>query len=275
MVNWETEEQRQKFEESSERFDPEEMTILVLTGAEVFSGAAPLYGKLLWSSCALLPAWTEEGNPDIHRDEVWLDLVSSDGVRKLYKQNTPPDAILRCRVRTRYGEICGRRFLLLDLPEPASHPKLEAMLKRQMKKRTLTVEGVGDFLLNRESGWFEGTVDWLEQEVQLTFEREKPGKLKHIQEAIQTLLANAEMWDRRVRTYAAGELLDVAGIWAENAGGTAPGMEFMDGMKLEAIQIQLSGGFDFWFDSGELFGDHSINVSGNLTDGPDYAALEG
>lgn len=46
-------------------------------------------------------------------------------------------------------------------------------------------------------------------------------------------------------------------------------------MTLEAIQVDGEGGFEFWFDDGDLFYGHSIHVAGNLEKGPDWAQMEG
>ena len=51
--------------------------------------------------------------------------------------------------------------------------------------------------------------------------------------------------------------------------------DFMARMELSAIQVEPDGEFEFWFEDGEMFYGHSIHVMGNLTDGPDWAQMEG
>ena len=92
----------------------------------------------------------------------------------------------------------------------------------------------------------------------------------------KALLAKAAEWDRRVREYAAGELLDLANDWAENAeAGEVTKERFMERMEPESIEIRGDGSFEFWFSDGDMFYGHSIRVSGDLENGPDEAQMEG
>ena len=102
----------------------------------------------------------------------------------------------------------------------------------------------------------------------------EPEELAKAQEVARTLLADAENWDRRVREYAAGELTSLANDWAEGEEELTP-EDFMARMELSAIQVEPDGEFEFWFEDGEMFYGHSIHVMGNLTDGPDWAQMEG
>ena len=51
--------------------------------------------------------------------------------------------------------------------------------------------------------------------------------------------------------------------------------EFKDRMTLESITVYPSGSFDFWHNDGDLFWGHSIQISGNLSDGPKHADIPG
>ena len=44
---------------------------------------------------------------------------------------------------------------------------------------------------------------------------------------------------------------------------------------MEAIQVDIKGGFDFWFEDCPALGGHSLHVAGTLTGGPDFAGMEG
>ena len=49
----------------------------------------------------------------------------------------------------------------------------------------------------------------------------------------------------------------------------------VDLAELDAIQVNGDGGFEFWFNDGELLWDDAIRVSGTLSDGPTAAQMEG
>lgn len=257
---WENESQKREFEDYAVKYRPEEMTILVLTNHDTFGGAN--YGWTgLRLGMLLLNAWTEEENPKIHREEFWLNALATREILNLYTQRTPKNAILKCRVRPLADETRTRRFLLVDAPEPAAHPKLEAILKRRNKPVVLSAEGLGSFTLDRENDWFQGEIDWLGRPVQLTFDRLGPKKREAAQETARALLASAAEWDQRVRGYAAAELMEPISLIQE--------------MGLEAIQVDTKGGFDFWFEDCPSLGGHSLHVAGTLTGGPNFAGMEG
>ena len=175
----------------------------------------------------------------------------------------------------------GTRFLLLDLPQPAFDPDLKAILEEQKKPESIYVEDLGTFTFNRQVGWYEAEVDWVGKTVRLDFDKGSEEAMKAAQATAKALLADAQSWDERVRTFAAENLTDLANQWAQEGGEEEESPEeitfedFARRMELDAIQVDDQGGFTFWFDDGEMFWGHSIRVSGTLSDGPDDAQMEG
>jgi hypothetical protein len=51
--------------------------------------------------------------------------------------------------------------------------------------------------------------------------------------------------------------------------------EFKARMALESVTVEADGSFQFWYGDGDLFWGHSIQVSGNLAEGPTDASLAG
>ena len=256
-----------QFKELAARFLPEELTILAVTGANGFGGGKTR-GETLWTASIGLTAWMEEDSPDIHRGKFVLSTIADDKLLGVLRQRARPDFIIKFRGRVSEN---GQRLLLLDLPEPAFDPDLKAILEEEKKPVTFQEEGLGAFTLNRQVDWFETTVDWLGTEISLVFDAEED-RAGCIQSA-KAVLAAAGDWDRRVREYAAGELLASANDWAEDEEITRE--QFMERMELESIEVRADGGFDFWFGDGDLFYGHSIHVSGDMENGPDDAEMEG
>lgn len=254
----ESEARRLELEEYASRYSPEEITILVLVGSEAFEGSAKRGWTGLRQSSLLSSAWTEEESPGLHREEIWLDVLADSETLERYYRNTPGNSIVRCRVRPMENR---NRFLLVDVPEPASHPKLEAILKRRNRPVVRRVEGLGCFTLDRENDWFQGEVSWLGRPVRLIFDRSGPKKEAAAQAAALALLGAAEDWDKRARTYAAAEL--------------GRPVALMDSVALETIQTDAGGGFDLWFQDHSAPGGHTLHVTGTLAGGFDFAGLEG
>lgn len=259
------------------QFLPEELPILAVTGANGFGGGKKS-GEELWTASIGLTAWMEEDSPDIHRGEFVLSTVGDDRLLEILRQRTSRDFIIKFRGRVSED---GKRLLLLDLPQPGFDPDLKAILEEQKKPVTLEAEGLGTFTLNRQVNWFEAEVDWLGTQVSLSFDREDEAEMERSQDTARALLAGAADWDRRVREYAADELLDLANDWAEESGDEdeeaqpVTREQFMERMELEAVQVEPDGSFEFWFADGDMFYGHSIHVTGDLEKGPDWAQMEG
>lgn len=261
------EEYKKRFPKLQVEYQPEELTILAVTGANGFGGGKT-HGEELWTISIGLTAWMEEDSPDIHRGEFVLSTVGDEQLLEVLRRRTRPDFIIKFKGRVSED---GKRLLLLDLPEPGFDPDLKAILEEQKKPVTFWVEGLGTFTLNRQVDWFETEVDWLGGQISLVFDAEED-RAEVLQRA-KTLLADAASWDKRVREYAADDLLASANDWAEDEEITRE--QFIQRMELESIEIRADGSFEFWFADGDMFYGHSIHVSGDMENGPDDAAMEG
>ena len=265
--------ENKQFKAFAAKFLPEELTILAVTGANGFGGGKSR-GETLWTASIGLTAWMEEDSPDIHRGEFVLSTIGDEQLLEVLRRRTRPDFIIKFRGRVSED---GKRLLLLDLPEPGFDPDLEAILEEQKKPVTFWEEGLGTFTLNRQVDWFETEIQWLGAEISLVFDAEED-RAEVLRKA-KALLANAVSWDKRVREYAADELLELANDWAEQMEDEEPQEiareQFMERMELESIEIRADGSFEFWFADGDLFYGHSIHVSGDMENGPDDAGMEG
>ena len=268
------EEYKKRFPKLQVEYQPEERTILAVTGANGFGGGKT-HGDELWTISIGLTAWMEEDSPDIHKGEFVLSTVGDEQLLEILRRRAPRDFILKFKGRVSED---GQRLLLLDLPEPAFDPDLKAILEEQKKPVTFWEDGLGTFTLNRQVDWFETEVDWLGTEISLTIdmEEEREEALRNA----KTLLASAADWDKRVRAYAADELVSLANDWSQDMDEDEEPQEitreqFMERMELESIEIRADGSFEFWFADGDMFYGHSIHVSGDMEHGPDDASMEG
>ncbi len=266
------EEQVRRF---AQQFDPEEFTILAVTGPNGIA-AGKEGDDPLWNCYAEVTAWMDEGDDEVHQGPARLVILADDALREYLRHRVPGDFILKVKVRQSKEDDT---FQMLGAPEPAFDPELKAILEEQKKPVSHYLEGLGTFALNRSVGWFQADVDWLGTSIQLTFDQDE--NLSACADAARTLMADQDGWDARVRQFAAGELLELANQWAADGaeGGEEPeeitAEQFARRMELESIQVYADGSFAFWFNDGDLFWGHSIHVSGSLEDGPTDAEMEG
>lgn len=269
---------RDEFRNFSARFSREDLGILAVTGPVGFGSSRPK-GSTLWHAFIDLTAWMEVDGTAIHTEPMDLVALADDTLDGYLRQNAPPDAILKLRVRP---SLDGREFLLVDLPEPAFDPDLKAILDEQKKGEGLCVDGVGTFTLNRRVNWFQTKLNWLDGTVQLTFDHAEPEEMVAAQDTIRALLADAAQWDHCIRTYAAQNLLERFNrqdnrdpAYQDIQVVPLTQKEFMARMELSSIQAYPDGSFEFWFEAGYLFLNHAIRVSGSLANGPTDSAMEG
>ena len=263
-----------QFKELAAQYLPGELTLLAVTGANGFGGGKVGKEKL-WRASIGLTAWMEEDSPDIHRGEFVLSTIADDRLLGVLQRRAPQDFIIKFKGRVSED---GKRLLLLDLPEPGFDPDLKAILEEQKKPVTFWEEGLGTFTLNRQVDWFETELDWLGAEISLVFDQDE-NRADCVMNA-KALLADAGSWDKRVREYAADELLELANDWSQDMDEDGGAVEvtreqFVERMELESIEVRADGSFQFWFGDGDLFYGHSIWVSGDLENGPNDAAMEG
>lgn len=252
------------------QFEAEEITILAVTGPNAFRGSKGEDDQL-WRAGMDLTAWVEEdGDAPVVRAPARLVTLADDKLMTFLRQRTPRDGIIRAKVRRSKKDD---RFLLVDIPEPAMEPELKAILEEQKKPVTASDPELGIFLLDRSADWFAAEKAWLSQTIQLTFDRtsDREGCFG----TARTLFTDPEGWDARARDFAAGQLLEQANDWAEEAGEPVTREQFMARLELESIHVLDDGSFEMWFGDGELFWGHSIHLLGDLTNGPTEARMEG
>lgn len=282
MELWKSIMQTKEYQNKAEDFLSQELAIQAVVGASGF-GAGKLGHDKLWSATVELTAWREEGG-EIQREGILLSTPADDRLLEHLRNTIKKDSVIRCCVRPSRN---GRYLLMTGPAQEGDDPELKDILEEQMREVTMEVEGLGTFVLERTVNWFETKKDWLGTEINLSFDQDEEEVMESAIETARTLMGDQKGWDRRIREYAADELLELANDWAEStmdeeesedsekAEPLVSREQFMERIELESIQAQEDGEFEFWFYDGDLFYGHSIHVTGNVEDGPDWAGIEG
>ena len=258
-----------------EEFQPETITLLAVTGANGWGG--PVKDGLCMASIGLT-AWREENSEEpAQRGKALLVTLADDKLLTYLRRRALPDSILQVDVRPSED---GKRFLMTELPQPVVDPELKAILEEQKQPVSFWEQGLGTFALIRSVGWFEAEADWLGQTVRLDFDQDenRADCLMYFHQ----LMEHKEDWDRRVRSFAAEQLLSLANDWEQDAAGNEEREpeeitqeQFMERLELDAVQISETGAVEFWFNDGDMFWGHSVHVTGSLDKGPESAQMEG
>lgn len=259
--------QNQEYRAFAADFPGEETDILVVTGANGFDTDRDGESKL-WRIRVALTAWKDEYTQELQQGEGTLEALVDDNLLEHLRTRLPRDFLVRVTVRPNED---GTRFLMTDLPQPAFDPELKALLEEQKKPVTLEADGLGTFTLSRAMNWFQAELDWTGTSVQLVFDRDEDQEESLA--AARALWENREDWDRRIREFAAQQLLEQVNAALQEE-EPVTGELLADALEAESIQVSGNGAVEFWLRHAELLFSQAIHVSASLAGGPTQAELE-
>lgn len=259
--------QELQVQEFARQFLPQEFTLVAVTGPEgMFDERKD--GEALWTLTIPITAWMDEEDGVVNAQPALLQILADEQLRSYLRQRLPGNFILKARVRPSKE---GGLFQLVGMPEPGFDPELKAILNEQVKPITLETEDLGAFTLIRSMNWFEGSADWLDQTVQITFNQAEDAEQQDCLATARALVGDAEHWDAQLRNMAADHLL--AEVNAQSEEDPVSREELWESLAPETIQTAPNGGFTAWYGSDLLFG-RSARITGSLTQGPAEAVLE-
>lgn len=268
-------------------FEEEESNILVLT--QKTGGAAKRNG--FWEASVYFLASVDCKTGMLYEEEGRLVYPVSDeekekgGIFGRFKDET----IYRLKVRAKKQEDVPdgvalsfqNQLLFVEiLEENAPCVPLEEILAEYRKPIVLQDEMLGELTLNKEFSWFEGSIFWKGETIEVLLEVVKDDKSSwtRARKAMKSMLAEQEKWDKEMRTFAAKELTELACEWRDSADEPVPEITeetFSERMKLSSISITADGSFTVYFDDDDMFFGHCITVRGSLKQGIASANMEG
>ncbi len=268
-------EQAPEIKAFAEEFPGEETDILAITGPGTFD-RDPVGESGLWKISIPLTAWMDEYTKELQQGEARLEAVIDRKLLDYLLERVPRNFIITATV---CPNADGTRFRMTDLPKPGFDPDLKAILDEQKKPITLDVEGLGSFSLSRSMGWFQAAVDWMGAEVSMTFDQAEE-TLDSAQNTARALVSDQTVWDERVRSFAAEQLLDRVNELVKETDGEDDEAEYFtvtslqSQWELDSILAGPDGSFEFLFSDDDLFLAHPVRVTGNLNEGPLQAEMD-
>jgi hypothetical protein len=134
----------------------------------------------------------------------------------------------------------------------------------------------GQFTLNRRVDWYTAETEWNGVVVALNLTLDDSGTIDVAVQAARVLWKNQKQWAKRIEDYGVQELLPLKNeSWLDEGEAELTADEFKARMVLESVTVEPDGSFDFWHNDGDLFWGHSIQISGNLSEGPTRADIPG
>ncbi|MCY8233438.1 DUF2262 domain-containing protein [Priestia endophytica] len=247
-------------------FSEEVIEIAAVTGA-LGTSAGRAGNDVMWTASIELIAWKtlHNDNPP-KKEEIRLQWLADD--KEWQETRKMIEAYTIVKLQVRRGE---NAMMLVDLLDPAyKDNELEHLLEEAKKPVYYHDEILGEFTLEKGVKLFEKRTSWNDEECYLYFDwNEDSPIMKSALETAHTLFNEQNEWDRKVRMYAAEELVELANDWLQ--GDDEAEVEeitkemFINCIKVTSISVDPYGDFTIYFSDGDMFGGHCIIVDGNVS----------
>ena len=173
------------------------------------------------------------------------------------------------------------RLLIVDvLEENPPCPALDEVLAEYRRPVVLEDEELGELTLDKDYDTFEGSISWQGEDIDISLEVDSSSEETWTAAvaAMKQMVADQDVWDRDMRTFAARELTELACEWRESADEDVPEIteeSFAQRLDLTSIAMDPNGSFSAYFDDDDMFFGHCVTVYGTLVDGVTAANVEG
>jgi hypothetical protein len=238
----------------------------VLSGHGVGGGWSQ--GDKLWTLSLSFASWRIAGGP-LRTQELFVRRKVRERAIDRYRQLVKPDVVTRIRARVVENSVFHRPDALLEkvLGQDKCDAELNAEVHRLQKPVRFKDNTFGTFTLNRRVDWFEGKATWNGRKVQLALSACEPAEVERALKVGRTLWRAQKKWQAKVLAYAVQELLPVKNEHLEEDEQPLSSKQFQARMKLENITVNPDGSFTFWYDDGDLFWGHAIQICGSVAKG--------
>lgn len=239
------------------------------------SGAGGVLNKGdLWTLVFTILAYSENGS-DLVEEEITVHKVSTQAEMKKMMNQIEPLSILKFT-----GEILeekGRRKIVMNdlMNSKRQNRKFNEFIKNRTKSVHFDSELFGQLTLERAYDWYVGTGEWNTHKITINYSSQDHNAQK-VEEFAKKIISDQEGWNAKIETGIIKDLLDLKNsTWLDEDESTISEQEFLDKIALEMIVFYDDGTFEFWYNDGDLFWGHSIQVDGSIQAGVDRATIVG
>lgn len=251
---------------------PEDTTVIIgliyPTGSDGVISSWELW--TLWFTCY---AWRDEDGL-LHKNKLELRAAATRDDLRSQMNHLKPYPIIRARVILK-DKTSAHLLELID--GHVDDQELGQIAVELQKPLIYEHERFGTFVFDWHSNRWEAAVNWAGQSVKLVIYGDEISDPEDdfLQTAI-TLWDNQPVWNQRILDYAIEDLLELKNdVWLDEDEMPLSATEFISSMTLKSIIVGEEGEFDFWYNDGDLFLGHFIEVRGDLENGPTHADIPG
>ena len=202
--------------------------------------------------------------------------ITTEDINKNFIYNIEKYHIYHLKVK----ELDPNNFLLVDVLErDLENQLLKETLKECEQKAAIIIEepDLGKFTLDKNLKAFISQMDWLnpKKQINVSLNIGENSRIKALEKVgaffntLEKLVANKKEWDKKLKIYAAENLIDLANELRKNLKGMFKFIKiwkwrFIGKIELINLDINPNGGFIATFDDKKLFVGHKIIINGNI-----------
>ena len=202
--------------------------------------------------------------------------ITTEDINKNFIYNIEKYHIYHLKVK----ELEPNNFLLVDVLErDLENQLLKETLKECEQKAAIVIEepDLGKFTLDKNLKAFISQMDWLnpKKQINVSLNIGENSRLKALEKVggffntLEKLVANKKEWDKKLKIYAAENLIDLANELRKNLKGMFKFIKiwkwrFIGKIELINLDINPNGEFIATFDDKKLFVGHKIIINGNI-----------
>jgi hypothetical protein len=239
------------------------------------AGGGLAQGENLWTLTFALEAWRAEGS-ELRASPLHLSQPVSEQELKRLMGLIIPHLVIRVRARLAADSVSGYQRAVLVSFEGACESDVELNRVAEELQRPVTHADhqFGTLTLDRRLDEFCAESVWDERSVMLSLAESED--LHDNLDTARALWADQTMWSERIMDFATAKLLSLKNrSWLSEDEQEHTPEEFKRKLSLQSISVYPEGRFEFWYDDGDMFGGHSIAVSGTLDVGLTDAGIHG
>lgn len=202
--------------------------------------------------------------------------ITTEDINKNFIYNIEKYHIYHLKVK----ELEPNNFLLVDVLErDLENQLLKETLKECEQKAAIVIEepDLGKFTLDKNLKAFISQMDWLnpKKQINVSLNIGENSRIKALEKVgaffntLEKLVANKKEWDKKLKIYAAENLIDLANELRKNLKGMFKFIKiwkwrFIGKIELINLDINPNGEFIATFDDKKLFVGHKIIINGNI-----------